>query len=98
MPEQKPKTAFENHFQTCVQLLLVALISWAGLQLVELGQQSAVLEQRMTSQGALLNELRVEIREWGELYYRREEAQRALDAIEGRINGLDNRVTDLESR
>ncbi len=88
----------ERHIQTFIQVLLVALLSWAGLQLVKLGQQSAVLEERLTSQGMLLNELRAELKDWGDLYYRRADARRELDSIESRIESLDTRVADLERR
>jgi len=91
-------SVFERHMQTGIQILLVALIMWAGTELVKLGQQSMVLEERLTSQGALLNELRAELREWGDLYYRRSDAQRDLDDIENRIDSLDSRVSALEGR
>ncbi|MFC7091005.1 hypothetical protein ACFQH5_15750 [Halomonas salifodinae] len=91
-------SVFERHVQTGIQILSVALIMWAGTQLWKLGQQSAILEERLTSQGALLNELRAELREWGDLYYRRSDAMRDLDHIETRIDSLDTRVAALEDR
>lgn len=91
------RNVFERHLQTGVQLILVALVLWAGSQLVAIGQQYAVLEERITAQGALLTELRAELKEWGELYYRRSEARRELDAIEDRIRSLDGRVSALEA-
>ncbi|MCA8865300.1 MULTISPECIES: hypothetical protein [unclassified Halomonas] len=89
---------FERHMQTGIQVLLVALIIWAGTELVKLGQQSVVLEERLTTQGLMLNELRQELREWGDTYYRTTDARRELDEIEGRIDNLNSRVSALETR
>tara|TARA_R110002051_G_scaffold219546_2_gene283536 strand:+ start:86 stop:391 length:306 start_codon:yes stop_codon:yes gene_type:complete len=95
--EVKP-SVFERHMQTGIQVLLVALIIWAGTELVKLGQQSVVLEERLTTQGLMLNELRQELREWGDTYYRTTDARRELDEIEGRIDNLNSRVSALETR
>lgn len=92
------QSMFEKHFQTGVQVVMVALLLWAGRELVALGQSSAVLEERLAAQGALLTEMRQEMQEMSDVYYRRTDARRELDAIESRINGLDSRVSDLESR
>lgn len=89
---------FERHFQTGIQVVLVALILWAGAQLVEIGQQSAVLEERLAVQGTQIQELRDELRTWSDMFYRRTEAQRELDGIEERIDSLDGRVSSLESK
>ncbi len=91
-------SVFERHMQTGIQVLLVALIIWAGTELVKLGQQSVVLEERLTTQGLMLNELRQELREWGDTYYRTTDARRELDEIEGRIDNLNSRVSALETR
>lgn len=93
--DMKP-SVFERHMQTGIQLLLVALIIWAGTALVSLGQQSAVLEERITSQAMTLQEMRQELRSWSDTYYRKSDARRDLDDIEGRINNLDSRVTAIE--
>ena len=100
MPQERnvKPSVFERHMQTGIQVLLVALIIWAGTELVKLGQQSVVLEERLTTQGLMLNELRQELREWGDTYYRTTDARRELDEIEGRIDNLNSRVSALESR
>lgn len=100
MPQERDvkPSVFERHMQTGIQVLLVALIIWAGTELVKLGQQSVVLEERLTTQGLMLNELRQELREWGDTYYRTTDARRELDEIEGRIDNLNSRVSALESR
>jgi hypothetical protein len=100
MPQERDvkPSVFERHMQTGIQVLLVALIIWAGTELVKLGQQSVVLEERLTTQGLMLNELRQELREWGDTYYRTTDARRELDEIEGRIDNLNSRVSALETR
>lgn len=89
-------SVFERHMQTGIQVLLVALIIWAGAQLVSLGQQSLVLEERLANQGLTLMEMREELRSWGDTYYRRVDAKRELNEIEGRIDNLNSRVSALE--
>lgn len=80
MPQERDvePSVFERHMQTGIQVLLVALIIWAGTELVKLGQQSVVLEERLTTQGLMLNELRQELREWGDAYSTTD-ARRELD-------------------
>ncbi|KIN15840.1 hypothetical protein RO22_04060 [Halomonas sp. KHS3] len=87
---------FERHMQTGIQVLLVTLIIWAGSELVKLGQQSVVLEERLTMQDLMLQEMRHELKSWGDTYYRTVDARRELDNIEGRINNLNSRVSALE--
>lgn len=89
-------SVFERHMQTGIQVLLVALIIWAGAQLVSLGQQSLVLEERLANQGLTLMEVREELRSWGDTYYRTVDAKRELNNIEGRIDNLNSRVSALE--
>ncbi|MAE21209.1 MAG: hypothetical protein CMK92_02135 [Pseudomonas sp.] len=87
---------FESRMQAGIQALLVASIIWAGTQLVNLGQQSVVLEERLASQGIMLQELRNEMKSWGDTYYRATDARRELDQIETRIDNLNSRVSALE--
>lgn len=92
------RSMFERHLQTAIQVVLVALILWSGSQLVQIGQQSAVLEERLTTQAEQLSELRRELKEWSDLFYRRTDAERELDQIESRIDNLDRRVSSLEGQ
>ena len=87
---------FERYMQTGIQVLLVTLIIWAGSELVKLGQQSVVLEERLTMQDLMLQEMRHELKSWGDTYYRTVDARRELDNLEGRINNLNSRVSELE--
>lgn len=91
-------SVFERHMQTGIQSLLVILIIWAGSELVKLGQQSAVLEERLSTQAMTLQEMRQELRSWSDTYYRKVDARRELDEIEGRIDSLDSRVSAIEGR
>lgn len=91
-------SVFERHAQTAIQILLVTLILWAGTELVQIGRQSAVLEERLASQGASLESLRLELRTWSDTYYRASDARRELDQIETRIENLNSRVSALEVR
>lgn len=100
MPQEqdvKP-SVFERHMQTGIQVLLVALILWAGTELVQIGRQSAVLEERLATQGLTLQQMRQELRGWSDTYYRKADAQRELDEIENRIDNLNGRVSALEGR
>lgn len=92
-----PRFRFENHLQTGIQLLLVALLGWAGLKLVTLGENTAVLRERLTYQSEQLTSLRRELHEWSDLYYRKRDAARELGEIESDIASLEARVTDLEN-
>ncbi|MCL7941207.1 hypothetical protein M8009_13015 [Halomonas sp. ATCH28] len=98
MPDREDRNIFERHFQTGVQVVMVALLLWAGRELVALGQSSAVLEERLAAQGALLNEMRQEMASMSEVYYRQTDARRDLNIIENRIDQLRKRVDDLEDR
>ncbi|OBX35650.1 hypothetical protein A8U91_04724 [Halomonas elongata] len=89
-------SAFERHFQTGIQLILVGLLGWAGLKLVTLGEDNAVLRERITYQGEQIVSLRRDIREWSNLYYRKSEADRVNKEFAQRIHALDQRVTSLE--
>lgn len=92
----KPST-FERRIQSVIQAVLVVLILWAGTELVQIGRQSAVLEERLSSQGATLLQLRHDLRTWNDTYYRTVDARRELDQIETRIDSLNSRVSALEN-
>lgn len=92
------QTMFERHLQTAIQILLVALLGWSGLELVNLGKNTAVLQERLAYQGQLINELRAELRDWSGLYYRKSDAERELGSIRNDLRRLTERVADLEER
>lgn len=97
MAEQSTAKNFEGHLQTGIQLLLVALLGWAGFELVDLGKSTAVLQQRLTYQGEIISELRAELRNYGDLYYRKDTAQRQISELQDSMGELESRVTDLEN-
>lgn len=87
---------FERHLQTGIQLTLVALLAWAGLKLVTLGEHTAVLRERLVYQGEQIESLRRDLRDWSDLYYRKSDASREIGALQARITRLDGRVRQLE--
>lgn len=92
------RSMFERHLQTAIQILLVALLGWSGLELVNLGKNTAVLQERLTAQGKLINELRGELRDWSGLYYRKSDAERDLLTIRRELQRLDERISHIEER
>ncbi|EWH00558.1 hypothetical protein [Halomonas sp. BC04] len=88
----------ERHIQTGIQIILVALLAWAGLELVNLGKNTAVLQERLAYQGQLINELRGELRDWSNLYYRKSDADREIGGLKNDVRRLNERVSDLEER
>lgn len=89
-------SVFERHIQTGIQVVLVILLTWAGTELVALGKNTAVLQERLVHQGQQLSDMRRELREWSDVYYRQSDAERDLEDIRRRIDILDGRVGALE--
>ncbi|GHE20106.1 hypothetical protein [Halomonas urumqiensis] len=88
---------FERHLQTGIQLTLVALLAWAGLKLVTLGEHTAVLRERLVYQGEQIESLRRDLRDWSDLYYRKSDANREIGSLQRSVDQLDERVSELES-
>lgn len=96
-PERPVKpSVFERHLQTAIQLILVALLAWAGLRLVELGENSAVLRERLIYQGEQISQLRRELREWSDIYVRRSDADREFQQLRNELEQVGARVARLE--
>lgn len=91
-------SVFERHLQTGIQILLVTLLAWAGLKLVELGENSARLQERLTYQGEQISFLRRDLREWSNVYYTKTDAEREIGALQSDVRNLNQRVTALEGR
>lgn len=87
---------FERHLQTGIQLTLVALLAWAGLKLVTLGEHTAVLRERLVYQGEQIESLRRDLRDWSDLYYRKSDANREISTLKDDVRSLNERVTSLE--
>lgn len=90
------RSMLERHLQTGIQLLLVALLAWAGLKLVTLGENTAVLRERLVYQGEQIASLRRELRDWSDLYYRKADADRDIGEIQSDILALEARIANLE--
>ncbi|WP_156886200.1 hypothetical protein [Halomonas sp. GT] len=86
----------ERHVQTAIQVILLALLAWAGVELVNLGKSTAVLQERLVYQGQLINEMRRELREWSDLYYRKTDAEREFRTLRTNVSALDQRIQQLE--
>ncbi|SFU80246.1 hypothetical protein [Halomonas korlensis] len=89
-------SVFERHLQTGIQLTLVALLAWAGLKLVTLGEHTAVLRERLVYQGEQIESLRRDLRDWSDLYYRKSDANREISSLKDDVRSLNERVTTLE--
>lgn len=89
---------FERHLQTGIQLTLVALLAWAGLKLVTLGEHTAVLRERLVYQGEQIESLRRDLRDWSDLYYRKSDANREISTLKDDVRSLNERVTSLEGK
>ena len=89
-------SVFERHLQTGIQLLLVALLGWAGLKLVSLGEDNAVLRERLIYQGDQISSLRRDLRDWSNLYYRKTDADREIGDLQEDVRLLKQRVSAIE--
>lgn len=89
-------SAFERHFQTGIQLLLIALLAWSGAKLVSLGESTAVLRERLIYQGDQIASLRRDIREWSDLYQKKSDASRNMNLIDNRLDVITDRIAELE--
>lgn len=89
-------SVFERHLQTGIQLILVGLLGWAGLKLVTLGEDNAVLRERIAYQGEQIISLRRDIREWSNLYQRKSAAEQRANEVNERFDAIDQRLSALE--
>lgn len=89
-------SVFERHVQTGIQVILVLLLAWAGIKLVTLGENSAVLRERLIYQGEQISQLRRDLREWSDIYLKRTDAERELQILKSDIDSVRSRVVLLE--
>ena len=87
-PEQR--NTFERHFQTAIQITLVALIIWAGQQLVTTSHRVVSLEVKV---GAL----EAAVMQGTDDRYRARDAQRDFDAMRREMTET-NRLHDIYHR
>ena len=75
---------FERHLQTGIQLLLIALIVWAGQQLVQTSTRVVSLEVKVTA---------LEMSMTGSMddRYRARDAARDFDSMRREVNDMDRR-------
>lgn len=89
MAERPVNSIFERHLQTGIQIILIAMLAWAGLKLVTLGEHTAVLRERLVYQGEQIESLRRDLRDWSDLYYRKSEAAREIGNLQDRVTRLE---------
>lgn len=67
-----------------IQILFVALLAWAGITLVSLNSQIAVVNSLLQTQGQIITEMRSDMR--------------STYARNDRVSQLESRVTTLEGK
>ncbi|MGQ7242944.1 hypothetical protein ACUN9V_05705 [Salinicola sp. V024] len=78
---------FENmatRISSGIQILFVALLAWAGITLVNLNSQIAVVNSLLETQGQIITEMRSDMR--------------STYARNDRVSQLESRVTTLEGK
>lgn len=78
---------FENmatRISSGIQILFVALLAWAGITLVNLNSQIAVVNSLLQTQGQIITEMRSDMR--------------STYARNDRVSQLESRVTTLEGK
>ena len=95
---------FERHLQTAIQIILVALIIWAGQQLVNTSNRVVSLEVKV---GALETHIRSATSElYTERQAQRDQAllweairtcQQNTDRLRERVNAIDVRIKNVEA-
>ena len=102
MSDSVDRPAFERHLQTGIQLLLIALVVWAGQQLVQTGTRVVSLEVKVTALEMAMNS-NMDDR------YRARDAQRDFEAVRREMaqtehrhemyhRNIEERIKKLEAR
>jgi hypothetical protein len=106
MPEDEKmvSSGFERHIQTVIQIVLVALIIWAGQQLVNTSNRVVSLEVKV---GALETHIRSATSDlYTERQAQRDQAilweavrgcQGNVDRLRERVNAIDVRIKNVEA-
>jgi hypothetical protein len=105
MPDEQQAHAsvFERHIQTAIQVLLVALVLWAGQQLVVTGNrvvslevQVSALQTIMNRQEAVFYTIRDSERDFGYVTRMLGECRDNTNSLRERLNRLDERIKNAE--
>lgn len=96
-------SGFERHAQTAIQVMLLALVLWAGQQLVNTGNRMVALEVQVSALEQVISKA-------GATYYTQRDAERDLRhwsasietcrensrALVQRVNEIDQRLRNFE--
>ena len=91
---EKRSNLFEQHVQTGIQLLIVALLAWFGMSVQSLQVSVAQLRAEQENLSAEISRLRDANRD----PYPGSQARTDLNVIRDELRSLDRRMTILESR
>jgi DUF1009 family protein len=101
--QQIQASIFERHIQTGIQVLLVALVLWAGQQLVATGNrvvslevQVSALQKIMNRQESLYYTIRDSERDFGYVSRMLGECRDNANALRERVNQIDERLKNAE--
>lgn len=90
-------STIEKHFQTVLQIIVAALISWFGFQVVEQGKSVARMEVVIESLNKELMQMRTNVLTQVDDRYRRAEAVRDQELLRRQIAENQERITRLEN-
>lgn len=88
--QPKPATAFEQHAQTIVGLILVAVLLWVGNTVTATQVKVAEVSPKLDSLSARLETLEQTLNEFRRDYVRRVDYDRDQDRIEARFDDVES--------
>lgn len=96
--QPKPATAFEQHAQTIVGLILVAVLLWIGNTVTNTQVKVAEVSPKLDSLSARLETLEQTLNEFRRDYVRRIDYDRDQDRIEARFDDVESSVSTRADR
>ena len=97
LEDRRSSRTFERHLQTGLAVIVVSLIGWVGITTLEISRTSAVTAVRMDMMAAALTDLKKQVRASSKDRYTRQDAQRDYTQNMRRFEGIEKRITALES-
>lgn len=96
--QPKPATAFEQHAQTIVGLILVAVLLWVGNTVTNTQVKVAEVSPKLDSLSARLETLEQTLNEFRRDYVRRVDYDRDQERIEARFDDVESSASIRSSR
>ena len=93
--QPKPATAFEQHAQTIVGLVLVAVLLWVGSTVTNTQVKVAEVSPKLDSVAARLETLEQTLNEFRRDYVRRIDYDRDQDRIESRFDDVESATATI---